>query len=59
MGAHQSASDSETTRNITAAWDGAANIASQFGPIGEAVGAVMGIAKGAGDIIQGITGGTD
>lgn len=59
MGAQQATSDSNTTKNITAAWDGAANIASQFGPIGEAVGAVMGIAKGAGDIIQGITGGTD
>ena len=59
MGAQQAASDSDTTKNITAAWDGAANIASQFGPVGEAVGAVMGIAKATGDIIQGITGGTD
>jgi hypothetical protein len=30
-----------------------------MGPYGEMVGAVMGLAKGAGDIIQGITGGTD
>ena len=59
MGAQQAVTDSNTTKNITAAWDGAASIASQFGPIGKAVGAVMGIAKGAGDIIQGITGGTD
>ena len=59
LGAHQSASDSNTTKNITAAWDGAANIASQFGPIGEAVGTVMKLAEGAGDIIQSITGGTD
>ena len=59
LGAHQSASDSNTTKNITAAWDGAANIASQFGPVGEAVGTVMGLAKGAGDIIQSITGDTD
>ena len=59
MGAQQTASDSNTTKNITAAWDGAASIANSFGPVGQAVGAIMGIAKGAGDIIQGITGGTD
>ena len=59
FGAQQSATDSDTTKNITAAWDGAANIASQFGPVGEAVGSIMGIAKATGDIIQGITGGTD
>ena len=59
LGAQQTATDSNTTKNITAAWDGAANIASQFGPIGEAVGTVMKLAEGAGDIIQSITGGTD
>ena len=59
FGAAQAATDSNTTKNITAAWDGAAQIASQFGPVGEAIGSVMGLAKGAGDIMQAITGGTD
>ena len=59
FGASQQATDSETTTNITAAYDAAAQAASQMGPYGQMVGAVMGLAKGAGDIIQGITGGTD
>lgn len=59
FGASQAATDSELTKGITAGWDAAAATASQFGPVGEAVGAVMGIAKATGDIIQGITGGTD
>lgn len=59
FGAAQAATDSNTTKNITAVWDGAAQVASQFGPVGEAISSVMGIAKGAGDIMQAITGGTD
>ena len=59
FGAQQATTDSELTKGITAGWDAAANVASQFGPVGEAVGAVMGIAKATGDIVQGITGGTD
>jgi hypothetical protein len=59
FGASQSATDSELTKGVTAGWDAAANVASQFGPVGEAVGTVMNIAKATGDIIQGITGGTD
>ena len=59
FGASQTTTDSELTKGITTGWDAAAATASQFGPYGEAVGAVMNIAKATGDIIQGITGGTD
>ena len=59
FGAQQAASDSELTKGITAGWDAAAATASSFGPVGQAVGAIMGIAKATGDIVQGITGGTD
>ena len=59
FGAQQATTDSELTKGITAGWDAAANVASQFGPVGEALGSVMNIAKATGDIVQGITGGTD
>lgn len=59
FGAAQAANDSDLTKGITAGWDATANIASQFGPVGKAIGSAMGIAKGAGDIMQAITGGTD
>lgn len=59
FGAQQATTDSELTKGITAGWDAAATTASQFGPIGQAVGSIMNIAKATGDIVQGITGGTD
>lgn len=59
FGAQQEVTDSELTKGITAGWDAAAATASQFGPIGQAVGSIMSTAKATGDIIQGITGGTD
>ena len=59
FGASQEVNDSELTKGITAGWDAAAATASSFGPIGQAVGSIMNIAKATGDIVQGITGGTD
>ena len=59
FGAQQATTDSELTKGITVGWDAAADVASQFGPVGEALGSVMNIAKATGDIVQGITGGTD
>ena len=59
VGQKQMASDSDVTKGITTAYDTAANIASNFGPVGQAVGTIMNIAKGAGDIIQELGGGTD
>ena len=59
FGAQQAATDSNTTKNITVAYDGVSKTLSSMGGVAGMVGAVMGLAKGAGDIIQGITGGTD
>ena len=59
VGQKQMATDSDLTKGISTAYDTAANLASNFGPVGQAVSTVMGIAKGAGDIIQELGGGTD
>jgi hypothetical protein len=59
FGAAQAATDSNLTKGLDMGFDAAADIASQMGPIGQAVGSAMKIAGAAGDIIQGITGGND
>ena len=59
FGAAQAATDSELTKGLDTGFDMTANIASQFGPVGQAIGGAMKIAGAAGDIIQGITGGND
>ena len=55
----QMMTDSDTTKTADALYTGASEIANSFGPVGKAVSTVMGIAKGAGDIIQELGGGTD
>ena len=57
--ANQQTTDSNLTKTADAAYTGIAEAAKSMGPIGEAVGGIMSIAKGAGDIIQGLGGGTD
>lgn len=59
IGAKQLVTDSNLTKGIDTVYDGAAAVASQFGPIGQAVGSIMKIAGTAGDIIQELGGGTD
>lgn len=59
VGAGQAITDSNTTKTIDTSYDGIANIASNFGSIGQAVGTVMKIAGVAGDAIQELGGGTD
>ena len=59
FGAAQAANDSELTQGITAGYKGIQNIASNFGPIGQAVSGIMGITSAAGDIMQSMGGGTD
>ena len=59
LGAAQAANDSELTQGITTGYKAVQNIASNFGPIGQAVSGVMGIASAAGDILQSMGGGTD
>ena len=59
FGAKQAATDSETTKMGDTLYDGAADIASQFGPVGKAVGAAMKVMGAAGDIVQELGGGTD
>jgi len=51
VGAGQAITDSNTTKTIDTAYDGIADMASNFGPIGQAVGTVMKIAGVAGDAI--------
>ena len=57
--AKQQATDSDLTKTADTAYSGIAETAKSMGPIGQAVGSIMGIAKGAGDIIQELGGGTD
>lgn len=59
VGTKQMATDSDLTKGVDAAYDGIASVASNFGPIGEAVGSIMKIAGTAGDLIQEMGGGTD
>ena len=59
FGAKQSMSDSSLTKTVDSAYQGISNIASNFGPIGKAVGSIMQTASAAGNIIQEMGGGTD
>ena len=59
FGAKQATTDSETTKMGDTLYDGAADITSQFGPVGKAVGAAMKVMGAAGDIVQELGGGTD
>ena len=59
VGAGQAATDSNTTKTIDGVYDGIADAASQFGPIGKVVGTAMKVAGVAGDAIQSLGGGTD
>ena len=59
LGSYQAASDSELTQGITAGYKAAQGVAENFGPIGEAVSGIMGIASATGDILQSLGGGTD
>ena len=59
LGAQQSATDSTTTKTADAIYDQASEIVKKMGPVGQVVGTAMGFAGQAGDIIQGLGGGTD
>ena len=59
FGAQQSMTDSTLTKGIDAAYNMAADAASQFGPVGQFVGTAMKTASTAGNILQGMGGGTD
>ena len=59
FGAAQATNDSKLTQDITTGYKAVQNVASNFGPIGQAVSSIMGIASATGDILQSIGGGTD
>lgn len=59
FGAKQAATDSNLTKGADALYDTAAETVKKFGPAGQVVGTAMGFAGTAGDIIQGLGGGTD
>lgn len=59
FGAQQAATDSTLTKTADAAYDTIAEGVKKMGPIGQVVGTAMGFAGTAGDIIQGLGGGTD
>ena len=59
FGAAQSATDSNTTKTADAIYDQASEMIKKTGPVGQIVGTAMGFAGQAGDIIQGLGGGTD
>ena len=59
FGAKQSMTDSNLTKGIDVAYNMAADMASQFGPVGQFVGTAMKTASTAGNILQGLGGGTD
>lgn len=59
FGAKQAATDSNTTKTADAIYNGAADVISNFGPEGKAIGSAMKIAGAAGNIIQEMGGGTD
>ena len=59
FGASQAATDSNLTKTADAAYDTIAEGVKKMGPIGQVVGTAMGFAGTAGDIIQGLGGGTD
>lgn len=57
--AAQAATDSNTTKTADAIYDQTAEVVKKLGPVGQIVGTAMGFAGTAGDIIQGLGGGTD
>ena len=59
FGAQQAATDSNLTKGADALYDTAAETVKKLGPVGQIVGTAMGFAGMAGDIIQGMGGGTD
>ena len=59
FGAQQLTTDSNLTKGADAAYDYIAGAVSKLGPVGSIVGTAMGFAGTAGDIIQGLGGGTD
>ena len=59
IGAQQAATDSTTTKTADAIYDQTAEVVKKLGPVGQVVGTAMGFAGTAGDIIQGLGGGTD
>ena len=59
FGASQAATDSNLTKTADAAYDTIAEGVKKMGPVGQVVGTAMGFAGTAGDIIQGLGGGTD
>lgn len=59
FGAKQAASDSNLTKGVDTAYNVAADIAGNFGPVGKAVQTGMKVFGAAGDIIQEMGGGTD
>ena len=59
FGAKQAATDSSLTKGADAAYDQISETVKKLGPVGQVVGTAMGFASQAGDIIQGLGGGTD
>ena len=59
FGAQQAATDSNLTKTADVAYDTIAEGVKKMGPVGQIVGTAMGFAGQAGDIIQGLGGGTD
>ena len=59
FGASQQVTDSELTKNITTGYDTVANVASNFGSMGQIVGGAMKALGALGDISQAVGGGTD
>ena len=59
FGAQQATTESALTKGADALYDTAADTIKKMGPVGQLVGTAMGFAGQAGDIIQGLGGGTD
>lgn len=59
FGAQQATTDSNLTKGVDALYDTAAGVVENLGPVGKLVGIGMQNAAMAGDIIQGLGGGTD
>ena len=59
LGAQQAATDSNLTKGADALYDTASGVVKNLGPVGKIVGTAMENAAIAGDIIQGLGGGTD
>ena len=59
FGTVQQAEDSDLTKGMTTGYKAVQNVASNLGPVGQAVSGIMGIASATGDILQALGGGTD